>query len=591
MVAGFGSEVNAVDPFTLEIVKDKLLAISEEMSVVLARTIMSPIVYEVLDFACGLTDPAGQVIAQANGLTLFTGTFATQVQSVTRKFGLGGIQPGDLFMTNGPYDGGTHTCDVALIHPVFIEGDLLAFSVSITHWTEVGGKSPGSVSPDATEIYQEGLQFPIIRIMRQGRINEEVVEIIRANVRLPLMSLGDLNAGMAAGRIAERRLGETCQRYGRETVLAAFAAILEHGERMARQAIRRIPNGVYLAEDLIDGDGISDEQIPIRVKITVEDESMTVDFTGSSAQRPGPINCAYGALQSACKTVFKAITNPQAPSNEGWFRPYEIIIPDGTVFSATRPAPTGWYYEASAYATELVWKALAPVLPDRLTAGSYLSLCATYLGGVQEETGEVWVHPEPHNGGWGAGRGLDGQNGLIATTDGDTYNYPVELLEDRFPLLVERYALNERDGGGAGQWRGGLGLVREYRLLGGRAFLHASMGRNRVKPWGLAGGGPGSNNYVEVVRDGQVLTCTRIAHYPLQHGDLVRILTGRGGGYGDPCQRPTERIGDDVRNDYLRRDEAERDYGVVIRDDFSVDETATGRLRAERSSPSAANGR
>lgn len=553
-----------IDPFTLEIIKAKLLAIAEEMSVVLARTSMSPIVYEVLDFACGLTDPEGQVISQANGLTLFTGTFATQVQSVVKKFGRAGLMPGDIFMTNGPYDGGTHTCDIALIQPVFIESELIGFSVSITHWTEVGGKTPGSVSPDATEIYQEGLQFPIIHIVRQGQLIQEVVEIIRANVRLPLMSLGDLNAGIAACRIAERRLRETCQRYGLNNVRYAFTAILEHGERMARQAIRRIPNGIYEAEDFIDGDGITTEQIPIRLKIAVEDEHMRLDFTGCAAQRPGPINCAYGALLSACKTVFKAITDPQAPSNEGWFRPYTIIIPEGTIFSATRPAPTGWYYEASAYATELVWKALAPVLPERLTAGSYLSLCATYLGGRDDQTGEFWVHPEPHNGGWGAGQGLDGQNGLIATTDGDTYNYPVELLEEKFPLLVERYSLNEGDSGGAGQWRGGLGLIREYRLLNGKAFLHASMGRNKVRPWGLVGGAAGSTNYVEVVRDGQTMTCARISYYPLQQGDLVRILTGRGGGYGDPRQRPAEQVAEDVRNGYITREAAEREYGVML---------------------------
>lgn len=574
--------VGPVDPFTLEILKAKLLAIATEMSVVLARTSMSPIVYEVLDFACGLTDPDGQVIAQANGLTLFTGTFATQVQSVMKKFGRTGLHPGDIFMTNGPYDGGTHTCDIALIQPIFVAGEMVAFGVSITHWTEVGGKTPGSVSPDATEIYQEGLQFPIIHIVRQGQMVEEVVEIIRANVRLPLMSLGDLNAGIAACRIAERRLQETCERYGLENVGHAFVAILEHGERMARQAIRRIPNGVYEAEDFIDGDGITEETILIKVKITVEDETMTVDFTGCAPQRPGPINCAYGALLSACKTVFKAITDPQAPSNEGWFRPYQIIIPAGTVFSATRPAPTGWYYEASAYATELVWKALAPLLPDRLTAGSYLSLCATYLGGIHDQTGEVWVHPEPHNGGWGAGRSLDGQNGLIATTDGDTYNYPIELLEEKFPLLVERYALNERDGGGAGQWRGGLGLIREYRLLNSRAFLHASMGRNTIHPWGAAGGAPGSNNYVEVVRDGQMLTYARISYHPLQKGDLVRILTGRGGGYGHPYQRPAERVAEDVRNGYITREAAQEEYGVVVDQDFRVDEAVTRRLRARQ---------
>ena len=571
-----------IDPFTLEIIKSKLLAIASEMSVVLARTSMSPIIYEVLDFACGLTDPDGQVIAQANGLTLFTGTFAAQVQSVTNKFGPDRIKPGDIFMTNGPYDGGTHTCDIALIQPVFVDGDVVAFTVSITHWTEVGGKTPGSVSPDATEIYQEGLQFPIIHIVHEGEMVEEVVEIIRANVRLPLMSIGDLNAGIAACRIAERRLQEMCERYGLGSVQHAFEAMLDYGERMARQAIRRIPNGVYEAHDIIDGDGITDEEIPVQVKITVEDESMSLDFTGCAAQRPGPINCAYGALLSAVKTVFKAITDPQAPSNEGWFRPYEVIIPEGTVFSATRPAPTGWYYEASAYATELVWKALAPVLPDKLTAGSYLSLCATYLGGVEDNTGEVWVHPEPHNGGWGAGQGIDGQNGLIATTDGDTYNYPIELLESKFPLLVERYSLNGGDSGGAGEWRGGLGLVREYRLLNSTGFLHASMGRNAIRPWGMKGGGPGSNNYVELLREEEVLPFSRVSYYPLKEGDVVRILTGRGGGYGNPYQRPATAVVEDVQNGYISREAAQHEYGVVLDDELNLDEKATRQLREQQ---------
>ena len=309
---------------------------------------------------------------------------------------------------------------------------------------------------------------------------------------------------------------------------------------------------------------------------------MSLDFNGCAPQRPGPINCAYGALLSACKTIFKAITDPQAPSNEGWFRPYEVIIPAGTVFSAVRPAPTGWYYEASAYASELVWKALAPVLADRLTVGSYLSLCATYLGGIDDKSGEVWVHPEPHNGGWGAGPGIDGQNGLIATTDGDTYNYPVELLESKFPLLVDRYALNEQDAGGAGEWRGGLGLVREYRLINSTAFLHASMGRNKIRPWGMAGGLAGSNNYAELIRGDEVTPFSRVSYYPLQEGDVVRILTGRGGGYGLPDHRPAERVAEDVRNGYINRRTAEDDYGVIVDQNSQVDEEATLTLRAKR---------
>ncbi|MEM7132341.1 MAG: hydantoinase B/oxoprolinase family protein [Chloroflexota bacterium] len=556
------------DPFTQEIIKSKLLAISDEMSVVLARTSMSPIIYEVLDFACGITDPDGQVIAQANGLTLFTGTFAAQVQSVTAKFGPDRVKPGDIFMTNGPYDGGTHTCDIALIQPIFLEGVVVAFSVSITHWTEVGGKSPGSVSPDATEIYQEGLQFPIIHIVKQGELMEEIVEIIRVNVRLPLMSIGDLNAGIAACRIAEKRLQEMCQRYGLSNIHNAFTAMLDHGEIMARSAIRSIPNGIYRANDIIDGDGIIDEDIPVCVKITVEDESMIVDFTGCAPQRPGPINCAHGALMSACKTVFKAITGPQAPTNEGWFRPYEVIIPDGTVFSATRPAPTGWYYESTSHVTELIWMALAPVLPAHLSAGSYLSLCATYLGGVDDESGEVWVQPEPNNGGWGAAQGMDGANGLIATVDGDTYNYPVELVESKVPLLVEQYSLNTGDDGGHGQWRGGIGCIREYRMLNSNTFLHASMGRNRVRPWGLNGGTEGTNNYVEVERpDGSVEVVARVANVQLPKDTKVRIVTGRGGGYGNPEDRPAEQVDQDVLNGYITSDAASANYGIILKDE------------------------
>ena len=555
------------DPFTQEIIKSKLLAIADEMSVVLARTSMSPIIYEVLDFACGITDPEGQVIAQANGLTLFTGTFAAQVQSVTRKFGPARIKPGDIFMTNGPYDGGTHTCDIALIQPIFVDApsgqEIVAFSVSITHWTEVGGKSPGSVSPDATEIYQEGLQFPIIHIVKQGELVEEIVEIIRVNVRLPLMSIGDLNAGIAACRIAEKRAQEMCHRYGLSSIQHAFTAMLNHGEAMAKAAIQQIPNGVYAAQDIIDGDGIRDEDIPVCVQITIEDASMIVDFTGCAPQRPGPINCAHGALMSACKTVFKAITGPQAPTNEGWFRPYQVIIPEGTVFSATRPAPTGWYYEATSHVTELIWMALAPILPERLSAGSYLSLCATYLGGIDDTSGEVWVQPEPNNGGWGAGQGIDGANGLIATVDGDTYNYPVELVESKVPLLVEQYSLNTQDRGGDGQWRGGIGCIREYRLLNDNTFLHASMGRNRVRPWGLAGGTAGTNNYVEIARpDDEVEVVARVANVQLPKDTRVRIVTGRGGGYGDPKDRQPEQVCKDVLNGYMTSDVAREIYGV-----------------------------
>jgi N-methylhydantoinase B len=557
----------AADAFTREIVRNKLLAIASEMGVVLARSSMSPIVYEVLDFACGLTDASGRVIAQDNGLCLFTGTFRPQVESILAKFPIREMSPGDVFITNSPYGGGTHNSDVALIAPVFAGDPVrpIAFSISVTHWSEVGGKTLGSLSPDATEIFQEGLQLPQLRLCRAGVIDQNVVDIIRANVRLPQMSLGDLNAALAAGRIAEQRLQEVVARYGLPATLETFEVVLDHGETLARAGLAKIPPGVYHAEDVIDGDGISEDSIPIRVSVTVTPDELVADFTGCAPQTTGAINCARGALLSACKTVFKAVIAPQAPSNEGFFRPFRLIAPEGTVFTATRPAPTGWYFEASAYATELVWKALAPVMPERLSAGSYLSLSAYSIGGLRP-SGDYWVMTTPQDGGWGACHDRDGESGLIATTDGDTYNYPAEVIEAVFPLTLERYALNVEAGGGAGRHRGGFGTVRDYRIENpDGATLLASIGRSVTPPWGIAGGQDGTPNGYQVIRaNGEVARGGRVTSLPLANGDLVRTFTGNGGGWGDPKERPASLVRSDLADGYVSADDARTIYGVEI---------------------------
>lgn len=573
------------DAFTLEIVKDKLVAAADEMGVVLARTSMSPIVYEVLDFACGLTDENGQVVAQTNGLTLFTGTFGPQVESTIEKYGLAGMRPGDVFITNIPYRGGTHTCDVCLVRPVFAGGEVVAFAVSITHWIEIGGKVPGSIGPDATEIFQEGLQLPCLRLYEAGTLSTSIVDLIRANVRLPELASGDLNAGLAAVRIGEVRVAEACERYGVGAVRTAFSAILDHGERIARAELARIPDGVYWAEDAIDGDGLSEDDLPVRVEVTVEGGAMSIDFTGCAPAAKGPVNCTTGALHSACKTVIRAITSPGARSNDGFFRPVTITIPPGTVFSAQSPSPTGWYYEASAFATELVWRALAPVVPERLGAGSYASLSVSYIVGTDGRDGSLFVHAEPNVGGWGADRDADGENALIATTDGDTYNYPVEVVETRFPLRVERYALVADPGGGPGRNRGGLGCVREYRVLAEAEAVSAygSMGGWRRRPWGLAGGEPGSNNVLEYRRGDEVLLRHgRVPRIELEAGDVVTVLTAGGGGFGSPLEREPHRVLSDVLDGYVTREHALADYGVVIGDDLELDPAATERERSRR---------
>jgi N-methylhydantoinase B len=569
------------DLFTLEIVRQKLLAIADEMLVVLTRTSMSPIVYEILDCSTGLTDARARVIAQTDTNLVFTSSFTPEVQWIIRKFGLSGMHPGDIFLTNIPYEGASHLTDMCVVKPIFTGGEVIGFGVAIAHWADVGGKVPGSLVPDATEIYQEGLQIPGIRVVRQGEVDQSVIDIIRANVRLPQHAMGDLNAGIAAVNIAEKRLEEVCARYSPEVVREAFEAILDYGERRTRAELAKIPNGVYQAEDFIDGDGLSEDPIPVRVTVTVKDDSMTVDFTGTSPQSRGPVNCTQPVAYGACKSVLKAITDPSLPTNDGCFRPLTVILPPGTVFSAVRPAPVSWYLEGFAFVIDLVWRALAPVVPEKLTAGNYLSCCAHVISGVDHRTGNLFVDMEGNAGGWGAAVDMDGESGLTPPTNGDFYNIPVEVIEAKLPLRIESYRLNTGTGTGAGKRRGGFGLVREYRILTDHAVVFSGCSGWQRRPWGTNGGRDGSNNFVEVLAANGYVCHGRISDAQVRRGDLVRVVTGCGGGSGDPLDREPELVLRDWRDGYITAEEAERDYGVVI--DVaspSVDLAATRQRRA-----------
>lgn len=557
---------------TREVISGRLLAIVDEMAMVLARSSMSPVIYEVLDFACGVCDAEGSLLAQANGITLFTGTFTSQVRFIKARFA-GVMAPGDPFITNDPYQGGTHACDFAVIRPIFHEGEIVAFGIAVAHLLDVGGAQPGSLPPDASSVFQEGLRLSGVRLTRNDRLVDDLPRVIAENVRLPSLALGDINAELAAVRVAERRLLETLSRYGRATTVAVFEQILSNSEAESRAAILALPDGLYTAVDVIDGDGVDRSPIEIKVAVRIVGDTMEADFTGSSPARKAPINCSAGALQSAVKTIFKALIAPHAPSNEGWFRPLTIIAPPGIIFTAEKPSPTGWYYEASAHASELVWKALAPLAPARFSAGSYLSLCATYIVGYGPD-GE-FVHIEPQHGGWGASTDEDGASGLIAITDGDTYNYSVELLEAKLPLLVRRYGYNVKGGVGAGRRRGGYGLIREYEITTEDALLYCSFGRSRTHPWGMDGGGAGSLNGVVIESAGGTIALARSAGHVLHRGDRVRITTGGGGGWGPPGERASADVRADIRDGLLDPHEAQRIYGAAV--EFKGDRRARSR--------------
>lgn len=549
-----------IDPVTQEIIEGKLIAIVDEMSIVMARTSMSPVIYEVLDFACGLLTAKGELVSQMNGITLFTGTFGRQVKSLIARFA-DNLSDGDVLLTNDPYAGGTHACDFAIVKPIFVDGQILAYAINVAHYIDVGGSVPGSLAPDATSVFQEGLRLPGVKIVRNDVLASDIMHIIVENVRMPDVAVGDLTAQIATVRVAARRVGEMAQKYGFSTVSDSFEHLLNTSETLSRTAISLLPDGVYHATDIIDGDGVSEAPISVQVAVTIAGDAMTADFTGCPPAVAGPINCARGALESAVRTILKALVGPQAPSNEGWFRPLTVIAPAGTVFTAEKPSPTGWYYEGSVHASELVWKALAPLMPERFSAGSYSSLCVVYIAG-EDQSGAPFIHIEPQHGGWGASHDRDGANALIALTDGDTYNYSVEVMEARFPLRVKRYGFNVEGGVGAGRRRGGFGIVREYQILSPKTSAYCSFGRTKTMPWGMQDGHQGTANGLQVeAADGTIHRHGRSAHIPLVEGDIVRIITGGGGGWGDPAERDAALIADDIKNGFLSEDLASGFYG------------------------------
>jgi N-methylhydantoinase B len=555
------------DLFTQEIVKDALVAVGFEMFDAMIRTSMSPIIYETTDFAVGVTDARGNLLAQGNGVAAFLATLDTAVQSTLLHYpGPSDISPGDVIITNIPYEGGgTHLSDVVILVPVFHGSRLIAWTVNKGHWAEVGGTQTGSVSTEARDIFQEGLQLPFIKLFEGGRLNQAIVAVIRSNVRLPESTIGDMHAGVAAARVGARRIIELVEKYGVDSVLAAMEDLLVYGERMTREELAKLPAGVYEAEDLVETDGLGSGPFRVKVKVTIGPQRVSVDYTGTAGAAAGPINCSFTGLLTGARCVFKAITNPEIPANGGCFRMLEVICPKGTVLSAEAPSPVSLYYEAVIAAMDVMWKALAPALPDRLPAGHQRAVNATVVTGRHPDTGELFVLAEPLVGGWGGGPGRDGDGGQFCCGNGETYNVPCELFESRYGLKVERYLFHEEDGG-AGQFRGGKGVTLDYRVTADEVFVTYATSRSRVPPWGSHGGMPGSLNSLKIVRsDGATSTYEMCTAVRVAKGDLIRLTTATGGGFGDPGKRSRERIARDVQNGFITLAQAARDYGYEVR--------------------------
>lgn len=549
------------DPVTLQVIKDTFTAIGQEMFQVMIRTSMSPIIYETTDFAVGLTDARGELIAQGNGVAGFLATLDTAVQSTLQHHPAASLQAGDVILTNTPYEGGgTHLSDVIVIVPIFFQGELVGFSANKSHWTEIGGKDAGSVSTTTNEIYQEGLHLRFIKLYEAGRLNQSVVDIIAANVRMPEQTLGDMHAGVAAARTGERRLVQLCQRYGKATCQYAMEDLLAYGERMTCEQLKKLPQGKFYAEDVIEEDGHGNGPFTLRVELTLKDGRMVADFTGTDPQAPGPINSSRTALVTAMRCALKAITDPDVPANGGCFRNIDIVCPDGTLITAVSPAPVSLYFESLVGVVELVCKALAPAMPGRLPAGHYRSIGGTFISGMHPDSKQFFVLGEPLLGGWGATHQRDGVSGLFCCANGETYNIPIELAESRYGVQIEQYAYHD-DPGGAGQFRGGRGVVLDYRITAEQALLTVTYSRSQSRPWALCGAQEGSSNRAEVHRlDGSIERYSMATGIRLQRGELVRIVMGHGGGYGDPKLRDRHAVARDLRDGFINTEQARVEY-------------------------------
>jgi len=575
-------DIKNVDQFTLDIVKDSLYAIGDEMFIAIAKSSKSPVIYETLDFASGLLDAKGNLLTQGNGVTGFIGLLTTIVKATIKKFGAKNeILPGDIFLINDPYiGGGSHLSDVGVVMPIFYENELVAFTANKAHWTEVGGKDPGSWGVDTTEIYQEGLQFSCIKLAEQGKFSEAVMDIIRSNVRYPDLSIGDMWAQIAGSRTGEKRFIELCDKYGKETVVTAINRLLNTSEEISLKEIQKLPNGTYHAEQYIDDDGLGNGPFKIMVNVIITDNEFICDFTGSHKQVRGPINSTIYATNAAVRTMFLAITNPSQDINDGVFRPLRIIAEEGSIFNAQRPAPISTYWESMSFASDIIWQAMAPLLPERLTAGHLVSVCGFNMSGMHPDTGEPYLNVAPSQGGWGAGKGMDGQNAQFCIGDGETFNIPAEVLETRYGFLVEEYKLRA-DGAGSGEFRGGSGVIKKYKYLNDNNFFTGTFGRHKYLPWGINGGSEGSENTFSVIKaDGTVDgPYGKYPRYPLNTGDALVMTMASGGGYGNPYKRPVEKVVMDYKNEFITLNQAKNDYGVIINPGtFEVIELTENRL-------------
>ncbi len=593
----------AVDAATTEVIRHYMVSAAREMERTLVRTAYSTIIYEINDFGLSLFDRELRLLADSTGLPVFLGANDYAMRKCAEMGCFDDMQPGDVVMMNVPYVTGAHTNDGILVRGAFHEGELVAYACVRAHWTDIGGKDPGYIL-DSTSIHQEGLMIPGIKLFERGVPNETVLAIMKANSRAPVTIMGDMNAEVASIRVGCERIEELYAKYGKATVEAAVERLLDVGEEQARAAIRELPKGTWEAENWMDNDGVElDRLVRVHAAVTIDEDSITIDMSGSDEKVRGPINLAIGMTHSMSRIVFKSLTTPDEPTNGGQFRPLRVVAPEGNLFHAVYPSPvfTIW---ASVVGMETIYQAVSKALPERIPAGSGGDLGDPGFYGVEPYTKRQIWHQTNAGIGWGARVDSDGMNAIHHISQCTLKNVPVEVLESRLPVLVTESRLRQ-DSGGPGRNRGGLGTVRNFRFLDGFGAL-TILKKSRTPGWGVAGGKPGPLN-VSILKpnpddpDWAERWARDIIVYsdnddvwgntdPTQKhagmyrgefgaGDEILYLADGGGGYGPPFERAPERVRDDVIDGYVSREAARAEYGVALTGDLEIDWVETEKLR------------
>ncbi|MGY6710155.1 MAG: hydantoinase B/oxoprolinase family protein [Rhizobiaceae bacterium] len=516
------------DPITSSVIQASLVAAADEMFAVLKKTAMSPIIYEVLDVGTGITDAGGNLVSSGAGIPTFVGVLDKAVKRIVELHGADNIREGDMFVTNDPYFGGvTHLSDVVIALPVFAKGHCVAWTASIAHWNDIGGATPGSMAVDVTEIFQEGLRLPAVKLFSDGKPISAVFDIIAANSRLPDFVRGDLWAQVAASRKADTRIRQLVETYGIEAYEASLEALFDEGERRGLAGLAALPEGRYEIEEEQDDGAIW------RAAITITPNSFSVDLTGNPEQRAAPFNTSRDGAVISAQMIFKALTDPTLFANAGSFRALDVVTEPGTIFHATGNAPHGYYFETRIRLYDMLWRCMAKAIPERLPAGHFASICGTVIAGDHPDTGRRFTMVEPQMGGWGATATRDGLDAMYSGSHGETYNAPVEISEARYGLEVAYKRLSDSEAG-RGRHKGGRGMETSYRLRGD-AVLSAGYSRNRQPVWGSNGGEAGGTNGLSVIHpDGSREDHAYASGIRLRPGDEVLIHTANGGGWGRP---------------------------------------------------------